>query len=223
MKKDSSKKVKGYPEDVLKRLPVYLSLLKLLKIKGRTDVSVHHLAEDLNYDIEQVKEDVFMTGMGLRHREVFPIGQLIDKIEQLLGFRKMDEAFLVGAGKLGSLLMRYQDFRQLGIKIVAAFDTDKDVVGSEVEGVKILHMDKFFNLASRMHMAMGIVATPASQAQEVADKMVQSGVKVIWNFAPAAIQVPDSIILENTTLSDELRSVYDKMKKHYLITDTTKE
>ena len=118
----------------------------------------------------------------------------------------------MGAGNLGSALLGYRGFAESGLEIVAAFDVDPAKVGTEIHGKAVLHLDKFADLVRRMHVHIGIITTPGEQAQEVADLMVRSGIKAIWNFAPADITVPDPVILENVSLSASLAVLSNRLE-----------
>lgn len=97
------------------------------------------------------------------------------------------------------------------MKIVAAFDVDKKKIGTEIQGVPVFHLDKFRDLASRLHISIGIITTPAEAAQSVADLMVVWGVKAIWNFAPVALSVPPHIIVQDTHIYANLAVIINKL------------
>ncbi|MDI9585266.1 MAG: redox-sensing transcriptional repressor Rex [Acidobacteriota bacterium] len=200
------------PVPALRRLPSYLRLLRTLQGLGREVVSCTHIAEELGLQPTQVRKDLQATGIAGRPKVGYPVQALIDAIEDTLGWRNATEAFLVGAGNLGSALLGYRGFAESGLEIVAAFDVDPAKVGTEIHGKAVLHLDKFADLVRRMHVHIGIITTPGEQAQEVADLMVRSGIKAIWNFAPADITVPDPVILENVSLSASLAVLSNRLE-----------
>jgi redox-sensing transcriptional repressor len=124
----------------------------------------------------------------------------------------MDHAFLVGAGQLGAALIGYSGFDIKGLKLIAAFDVDESKVGTEINGIQVLHLDKMSNLVQRMHISIGIITTPARHAQEVADMMVEAGIKGIWNFTPTNLRIPDNVAIENTSIYPNLAVLFNKMK-----------
>lgn len=212
-KKNKQKSVGGVPEPTIRRLPAYLNLIKSFLKEGMIQVSSSHIAKALKVDSTQVTKDIAHTGITGKTRVGYDTQELIDAIEIFLGFRKTDEAFLVGAGKLGSALVGYAGFEIKGLKIIAAFDTNEKLVGTNIDGVQILHFDKLSNLAQRMHVSIGIITTPAANAQEVADTMVEAGIRGIWNFTPRNLNVPDHVVVENSSIYPNLAVLFNKMQK----------
>lgn len=206
-------KTSGVPEPTIRRLPAYLNLIRRLSREGVMQISSTAIAKELMLDSTQVTKDIAFTGVTGKTRVGFEIFELIDAIEEFLGFKRTDQAFLVGTGKLGSALMGYSGFNIKGLKIIAAFDVDEDLVGTEIEGIPILHYNKLKNLAERMHIRIGIITSPASKAQEVADAMVESGISGIWNFTPSNIKVPDNVVVENSSIYPNLAVLFNKMKQ----------
>lgn len=204
----------GVPEPTIRRLPAYLNLIRKLAKEEEQFISSTKIAKELRLDSTQVTKDISFTGVTGKTRVGYDILELIDAIEEFLGFRKMDQAFLVGAGKLGAALMGYSGFDIKGLEIIAAFDIEDYLVGSEIEGIKVLHYNKMSNLAKRMHVSIGIITTPASKAQEVADAMIDAGISGIWNFTPSNIKVPDSVAIENTSIYPNLAVLFNKMRQN---------
>jgi redox-sensing transcriptional repressor len=132
------------------------------------------------------------------------VAELIDILEQFLGYRRVDDAFLIGAGHLGLALLGYEGFKERGLNIVAAFDTDPDKIGKRFHGKEILHIDKFTKLVERMKIPIGILTVPAHEAQKITDMMVNAGIKAIWSFAPVHIHVPPDVIVQHENLASSL-------------------
>ena len=141
----------------------------------------------------------------------FQLDELITAIERFLGWDNANEAFLAGAGHLGTALLRYDRFEACGLSIVAAFDTDPAKVGATLGGKPILHMDKMTDLCARMHVHIGIITVPAAFAQSVADRMIAGGILAIWNFAPIRLKLPPHIIVHNEDLYCSLASLSQKL------------
>ena len=195
MEKITNKQTQGVPEPTLRRMTTYLVFLRSIKEKGREYVSAPHIAEELKLDATQVTKDLAYTGVAGKTRIGYDVVLLIELIEEFLGYKRTDLAFLVGAGNLGSAILKYDGFNITGLKIVAAFDTDPEKIGNKIGKVDVFHLDKFRNLAERLHVQIGIITTPAYIAQSVADLMVGWGIKAIWNFSPVSIRVPEGIIV----------------------------
>jgi len=215
MEKKDLVKLSGIPEPVLKRLPKYLNYIKSIQLEDKFMISAPQIADHFGSDPTQVTKDIAFTGATGKTKVGYNIAELIDSIEEFLGFRRPNEAFLVGAGNLGTALMKYDGFKDIGFKIIAAFDSDPLKVGTEITGVKVLHISKLRSLAERLHVIFGIITTPASEAQQIADLMVGWGIRAIWNFAPVNLQVPKGIIVQNTLLYDSLAVILNKVKELY--------
>ncbi len=199
-------------EPTLKRLPRYLMYLKQVRETGKENISGPGIAHDLGLDPTQVTKDLSVLGLTGKTRVGFEVNELIVGLEEFLGFRRKNEAFLVGAGKLGQALMNYESFADYGLKIVAAFDTNKSIIGEEINKIQVFPIEKFRDLASRLHIIFGIITTPASSAQFVADMMVSWGIKAIWNFAPVNLKLPSGIVVQNTSLYEGLAVMYNKIQ-----------
>lgn len=189
------------PEPTLKRLPGYLYYLGQMKEAGVLNISAPAISKDLKCDPTQVVKDLAVTGIKGKPRVGYNTYELIHALEDFLGFNRINEAFLVGAGNLGSALMAYQEHQALGLKIIAAFDNDPEKIGKNIGGIHILEYDKLFSLSGRLNVRIGILTTPNDVAQVVAEDMVNCGVKAIWNFTSAILDLPEEIIVQNTSMS----------------------
>lgn len=210
-------RVESVPEPTLRRLPSYYHYLVRLREEGQEMVSAAQMGEDLGLHQTQVRKDLAFTGSQGRPKVGHRVDDLLSAIENFLNWNNTTDAFLVGAGHLGSALLGYTGFERTGVKIIAAFDRSPSLVGSQIKGVTILHMDRFPDLVKRMHIGIGIITVPSECAQKTANIMVQSGIKAIWNFAPAMLDVPDDIVVENVALYSSLAVLSRKLsiqKKH---------
>jgi len=202
---------KSAPGPTLRRLPTYHHYLKHIEGMGRDFVSCTHIANELRLDPTQVRKDIEVTGIVGKSKVGYDVAHLIRAIEEFLGWDNASDAFLAGAGSMGTALLGYKGFMNYGLNIVAAFDSDMEKVGKTIHGKEVLPMSKLTDLSRRMHVLIGIITVPASAAQQVADLMVQGGIRAIWNFAPAAINVPAEIALENVHLSSSLAVLSNKL------------
>lgn len=208
---EAIKKSIAVPEPTVRRLPTYLNIAKNLLHSGNQHVSAPALAKILKIDPTQVTKDLSYTSASGKTRIGYKLEELIAAIEDFLGYNRNNEAFLVGAGFLGSALIQYQGFRESGMRIVAAFDTDKKKIGHEIAGVPVFDLEKFRDLAGRIHISIGIITTPPSAAQNIADLMVGWGIKAIWNFAPVSLIVPDHIIVQDTHIYANLAVILNRL------------
>lgn len=188
----------------VRRLPAYLHLLRNLSEEGRDLVSSTQISEKLKLESIQVRKDLAITGIVGKPKIGYYVPTLIEAIEEFLGWNNNTDAFLVGAGSLGTALLGYEGFNRHGLNILAAFDLDETKVGTIIHGKQVLPLEKLSNLADRMLIHMGIIAVPAQAAQSVADLMVSSGITAIWNFAPISLDVPDKVVVQNEDLASGL-------------------
>jgi redox-sensing transcriptional repressor len=196
------RKTAGVP--TLKRLPLYLRLLRQMKENGEEYASGAVVAKELGIDPIVVRKDLAITGAVGRPRLGFPMDEIITAIEEFLGWSNTSDAFLAGVGNLGTALLGYQGFEQYGVRIVAAFDADSDLIGKPIHGKTVLDIKKLPSLAKRMHVQIGIITATASVAQGIADMMIAGGIRGIWNFTPAELTVPDHVTLQRENLASSL-------------------
>jgi redox-sensing transcriptional repressor len=162
------------------------------------------VARELDLDPIVVRKDLAITGAVGRPRLGFQIDEIISSIEEFLGWSNTTDAFLVGVGNLGAALLGYQGFEQHGMHIVAAFDSNPEIIGTTVHGRTVLDVKAMPELAKRMHVQIGVLTVTASVAQRVADAMIAGGIRGIWNFTPATLTVPRCVILQREELASSL-------------------
>ncbi len=203
--------VKSVPEPTLKRLPLYHRFLKEFLAAGRESVSCTNIGAELKLDPTQVRKDLETAGVNGRPRIGYTTENVINGIEEFLGWKKVNEAFLAGAGSMGSALLGYRKFEECGLRIVAAFDRDRAKIGRKIHGKQVLALELLPDLARRMRVLMGIITVPAAEAQAVADLLVEGGIRAIWNFAPVRLRVPVGLIVHNEDLYCSLASLSQKL------------
>jgi redox-sensing transcriptional repressor len=199
---DLERKTAGVP--TLKRLPLYLRLLRQMKENGEQYASGAVVAKELGLDPIVVRKDLAITGAVGRPRLGFQMDEIITAIEDFLGWSNTSDAFLAGVGNLGAALLGYQGFEQHGMRIVAAFDANPAIIGTKIHGKTILDIKKLPSLAKRMHVQIGIITATASVAQGIADTMIAGGIRGIWNFTPAKLTVPPHVTLQREDLASSL-------------------
>lgn len=204
--------LRDLPEATLRRLPLYHRWLKQRLSAGDHAVSCPAIGAALGLDPTQVRKDLEATGAVGRPRVGYVLGDLLAHLEQFMGFDNAKDAFLVGAGSLGSALLGYMKFESQGLNIVAAFDEDPAKIGTRVRGKHVLPMEKLSELAERMHVHIGIITVPEEFAQAVADRLVAAGILGIWNFAPVRLSVPANVIVHNEDLYVSLATLSQKLE-----------
>lgn len=194
----------------LKRLPFYLNYLKSLD-NDTQNISSPSIARELDLNEVQVRKDLaaVSTKAG-KPKKGFAVEELICDIESFLGYNNVNEAVLVGAGHLGRALLSYKGFQGYGLKLVAAFDKNKELIGTEIAEKRVFPLDKLQNLCLRLNVKIGIITVPAQEAQKVCDLLVDSGILAIWNFAPIHLNVPKNILVQN----ENIASSFAILSKH---------
>ncbi len=195
-------KTAGVP--TLKRLPLYLRLLRKMKEDGEEYASGAVVARELGIDPIVVRKDLAITGAVGRPRLGFKMDEIITAIEEFLGWSNTSDAVLVGVGNLGAALLGHKGFEQHGLRIVAAFDSNPEIIGKEIHGRTILDSSKMPELAKRMHVQIGVLTVTASVAQSVTNAMIEGGIRAIWNFTPTSLDVPKHVILQREELASSL-------------------
>ncbi|MFP4289859.1 MAG: redox-sensing transcriptional repressor Rex [Bacteroidales bacterium] len=209
--KSNNGEVAPIPEPTLRRLPGYLSFFKSLKINNVAHVSSGQIASNFKMDSTLVTKDLSYTGIKGRTKIGYNVDELIESIILFLDFNNQEKAFLFGVGNLGKALIKYQGLKSYGLHIVAGFDIDHKVINTTLNDVKIFSLNDFRDMAQKLNVRLGIITTPDAKAQEIADLMVAWGIKAIWNFTPQSIKVPDSIIVENTSVYSDLAVILNKL------------
>lgn len=188
-----------------------------LEAKGIHQISCSIIGRDLNCVPVQVRKDLQYTGIVGKPKTGYSVPELIHTIESFLGWNNVNEAFLVGAGNLGTALLGHERFSRFGLKIIAAFDSNPEKVGKQIYDKTVFPLEKLGDLARRMGIHLGIITTPAEVAQEVADEMVKAGILAIWNFAPVRLKVSEHIFVHNEDLYSSLASLSWKLARRFRV------
>ena len=185
----------------LGRLPRYLQYLLSPEMAGRETVSATTIARALGLGEVQVRKDLCaVIGTG-KPKIGYQTPEVIGRLQRVLKRDACDRAVIAGAGRLGRALMGYEGFAEYGQQIVAAFDTDRTKIGTVCDGVPIYAMDRLEDFCREGGIRTGIITVPAGQAQQICDRMVQSGVTAIWNFAPETLEAPSHVALQQENLA----------------------
>jgi redox-sensing transcriptional repressor len=199
------------PEPTLRRLPWYLSNVKLMKNRGEHFVSSTQISKDINIDASQIAKDLSFVDISGRTRVGYDVDELINVLENFLGFTNMHTAFLFGVGSLGSALLSDSGLHQFGLKIVAAFDINPKIVGTDINGIPVFHTDDFEQKMKEFDVNIGVLTVPIEISQQITDMMVSAGMKAVWNFTPFRIRVPENIVVQNTSLYSHLALMFNRL------------
>ncbi len=199
------------PEPTLRRLPWYLSNIKLMKEKGERYVSSTQISKEINIESSQIAKDLSYVKVSGRTRVGYEIDELIRVLEEFLGFTNMHKAFLFGAGSLGRALLGDSGLQHFGLEIVAAFDVNPLLVGTSVNNIPIFHTSEFLQKMAEYPVNIGVLTVPINIAQQVTDDMIAGGIKAVWNFTPFRIRVPEHIVVQNTSLYAHLAVMFNRL------------
>ena len=195
------------PSAVVNRLSMYLRELQHLVSDGKETTSSSELGRRLGFTDAQIRKDLAHFGQFGHPGVGYRSSELCKAIRKILGTDRQWQVALVGVGNLGRALLGYRGFSRQGFRIVAAFDTDRSKVGTQIEGVQIFDMDQLDKVVLEKKIQLGLVAVQATAAQTVADQLVAAGVDGIVNFAPVTLSVPAGISKVGVDLAWELEQV----------------
>jgi redox-sensing transcriptional repressor len=199
------------PEATIKRLSIYMRVLKDLEKKGVEVISSAELADICGVNAAQIRKDLTYFGeFGIRGVGYY-VKELHFDIRKVLGLNQRRNVILVGVGNLGKALASYRSFADHGYNFVAAFDVDQDKVGGELrDGVEIYAMSDLPAFAAGKQIEIAIITTPAEAAQGAADAVVAAGIRGVLNFAPTQLHVPEDVKVKKVDLTTE----FDNLAYH---------
>ena len=192
------------PEATVARLPVYLRGLVDLASDGVETVSSEQLAAVAGVNAENVRKDLSILGSYGKRGVGYEVDFLIEQIKRVLGAGDPVSVVIVGAGNLGRALAYYGGFASGGFPIKGLVDSSPEVIGQEVAGITVEPFEELKDVVQKNSCTLGIIATPATAAQSVADQLINAGIYSILNFAPGLVTVPESVTLRKVDLATEL-------------------
>lgn len=194
----------------LGRILRYLNFLRGLSPEQVRYISATTISKELKLGEVQVRKDLAMVSGAGKPRLGYETQVLIKQLEECLGHNELTLAVLVGAGKLGKALLQYDGFERFGIRITAAFDLNDEIINLDSK-MDILPMESFDDFCKEHNVSLGVITVSESSAQKVCDRMIENGIKAIWNFAPCKLSVPDSVLLENENLALSLAHLRNRL------------
>ena len=205
---------RGIPDATVARLPVYLRALNALAEQGVATCSSNDLAENAGVNPAKLRKDLSYLGSYGTRGVGYDVEYLRYQIAREIGQTQDWDVVIVGVGNLGSALSAYQGFSTRGIRVAALVDADPQRVGTVISGIAVSSLDDLTRVVKEREISIGIIATPGTAAQEVADRLVAAGITSILNFAPALVQVPDGVDVRKVDLSIELQILaYHEQRK----------
>ena len=187
------------PDNVLNRLTLYHCILDNLR-EDEEFISSTRFAQLLNIDASQVRKDVKYLNSSGKCKIGYSTKELKNAIEKCLGFKKTKDAFIIGAGNLGSALAKYSSFKDYGLNILAMFDKDPKKIGTTINGKDVFDFTKLAQLIRKLNVEIAILTVPKESAQAIASYLAGAGIKYIWNFTPCVLDVPREVHVWNENL-----------------------
>lgn len=195
---------KDISQAVIGRLPRYFRYLGELRDGGVERISSQDLSALMKVTASQIRQDFNNFGGFGQQGYGYNVEYLCNEIGRILGLDRQHNYIIIGAGNLGRALGNYINFEKRGFIFRGIFDRDPQLVGGEVRGIKVMAMEELERFLKENDISIAALAIPKASAVEVAEKLVQNGVRAIWNFAHVDLNVPDGIQVENVHLSDSL-------------------
>ena len=213
---DSVVRARDIPEATVARLPVYLRALGTLSDEGTATCSSEELAAAAGVNSAKLRKDLSYLGSYGTRGVGYDVDYLRYQIAREIGVTQDWPVVIVGIGNLGHALANYSGFRSRGFRVVALLDADPDRHDEVVAGVDVRPFDDLEQIVKEHGVAIGVIATPALAAQDVADRMVSSGITSILNFAPSVLAVPAGVDVRKVDLSIELQilAYHEQRKAH---------
>jgi redox-sensing transcriptional repressor len=199
--------VKRIADSTVRRLSIYLRFLEEFEGRGLATVSSEELARRGGTTSAQVRKDLSFFGSFGKRGLGYSVPELATALRDILGLGKDWRVVIIGAGKIGAALAQYRGFRQRGFNIIAAYDTNPEKIGQQLEGIEVRDMKRLDADLTRDPPDIAVLTVPSENAQGVLDRVVRAGVKAVLNFAPAQLQAPPDVTVKSVNMAMELEGL----------------
>ncbi|MGB4438607.1 MAG: redox-sensing transcriptional repressor Rex [Sedimentibacter sp.] len=199
---------------VIRRLPKYYRYLGELNKMSVNKTSSRELSEMTGFSASQIRQDLNNFGGFGQQGFGYDVENLKNEIAKILGLNKKYKIVIVGAGNIGQAIANYTGFYEADYEVVALFDKNPKLIGMSIRNAVIMDSDDIEEFLKKEKIDIVVICTPKSVCQQVAEQVVQCGIKAIWNFAPKDLKMPDDVYVENVHLNESLFSLtyyYNKM------------
>ena len=195
---------KEISQAVIRRMPRYYRYLGEMLEEGVERISSNELSSRMNVTASQIRQDLNNFGGFGQQGYGYNVKFLYEEIGKILGLNQKHNIIVVGAGNLGQALANYVKFEKLGFVIIALFDVNPALVGKEIRGIKIHMLDELEEFLKEHEVDIAALTMPKSKADAIANRLVDSGVHAISNFAHVDLELTEDVVVENVHLSDSL-------------------
>lgn len=198
-------------ETVIRRMPVYHRYLSELIENGVWRISSKDLSTITGFSASQIRQDLNNFGGFGQQGYGYNTKELKEQVDKILGIDKSYNTIIIGAGRLGSALARYKGFRTSGFNVTSLFDIDESI--KKVSGIEVRPMSEVKDYIDKEQVEVAIITVPKEACKEVADILIDAGIKGIWNFSPYDLKSPAKVAIENIRLNDSLMTLSYYMKE----------
>jgi len=199
------------PEPTIRRLPWYLSYVRMLDNLHVEYVSSTQISKELNVQSSQIAKDLSFLNIRGKTRIGYEVSSLVKELEDFLGFNNKHDAVVIGTGSLGTALMQDRGLENYGLNIVAGFDVRNEIIGQHIGGLPVYDISQLSAWQREHGVSIAILTVPVERAQETADLAIDSGMTALWNFTPYRIKAPDEVVIANTSIYAHLAIIYNRM------------
>jgi redox-sensing transcriptional repressor len=164
----------------------------------------------------QIAKDLSFLNIRGKTRIGYEVRSLVKELEDFLGFNEHHDAVVIGTGSLGTALMQDHGLEHYGLNIVAGFDVRPEVIGQNLGGLPVFDINNLLSWQRDHHVSIAIITVPVDQAQDAADRAIDSGVTALWNFTPYRIKAPQDVVIANTSIYAHLAIIYNRMQQTFI-------
>jgi redox-sensing transcriptional repressor len=200
------------PEPTIRRLPWYLSYVRMLDNLHVEYVSSTQISKELNVQSSQIAKDLSFLNIRGKTRIGYEVKSLIMELEDFLGFNREHDAVVIGTGSLGTALMQDHGLEHYGLKIVAGFDIRPEVIGKRLGGLPVYDINELAAWLREHPVSIAILTVPVENAQEIADLVIASGMTALWNFTHYRLKGHEDVVIANTSIYAHLAIIYNRMQ-----------
>lgn len=200
---------------VIKRLPRYYRYLSDLLKLGIVRISSRELSARMGITASQIRQDLNCFGGFGQQGYGYNVEYLYKEIGNILGVNEMFNVIIIGAGNMGQALANYANFEKRGFKVIGIFDISPRLVGNEIKGIEIMHLDNIESFVKSNVVDIAMLCVPYDQTPIIAERVAQLGVKGLWNFSPMDLKLQQDVIIENVHLSDSLMVLGYRIAEKY--------
>jgi len=198
---------------VVTRLPRYYRYLRDLQLEGIERISSDELSHRMGVTASQIRQDLNNFGGFGQQGYGYNVSSLKEEIGKILALQKIHNLIIIGGGNLGKALAGYSKFESSGFEVKAIFDISDQVVGTEVRGIKVLHLDDLESFLTENSIDIATLAIPKATVNEVAKRLYNCGIRAFWNFAHLDLEIPSDAYVENMHLIDHLMKLSYRLNR----------